>query len=64
MSQWEKLLARIHNNPKTVTFDELDKILRRAGYVRRQLRSGSSQHVKESYVKEALRVLDEEGTES
>ncbi len=42
MSQWEKLLARIHNNPKSVTFDELDKILQRAGYVRRQPRSGSS----------------------
>ena len=37
MSQWEKLLARIHNNPKTVTFDELDKILQRAGYVRLNL---------------------------
>lgn len=35
MSQWEKLLARIHNNPKTVTFDELDNILQRAGYRRR-----------------------------
>ncbi len=81
MSQWEKLLARIHNNPKTVTLDELDKILQRAGYVRRQPRSGSSHYVytkgtriltvpkhspyfKESFVKEALRVLDEEGTES
>lgn len=25
----EKLLARIHNNPKPVTFDELDNIPRR-----------------------------------
>ena len=80
MSQWEKLLERIHNNPKTVTFNELDRILRRSGFVRRQPRSGSSHYVytkgnriltipqhspyvKETYVKEALRVLDEEGTE-
>jgi len=45
MSQWEKLLARIHNNPKTVTFGELDAILQRAGYMRRQPRSGSSHYV-------------------
>jgi hypothetical protein len=80
MSQWEKLLARIHNNPKTVTVDELDNSLQRAGYMRRQPRSGSSHYVyikgpriltvpkhspyvKESYVKAALRVLDEEGNE-
>lgn len=42
MSQREKLLTRIHNNPKRVTFDELDNILQRAGHVRRQPRSGSS----------------------
>lgn len=35
----EKLLARIHNNPKPVTFDELDNIPRRAGYRYRQLQS-------------------------
>lgn len=80
MSHWEKLLAQIHNNPKTVTFDELDKILKRAGYRRRQPRGGSSHYVytkgariltvpkhspyvKESYVKAALRILDEEGNE-
>jgi predicted RNA binding protein YcfA (HicA-like mRNA interferase family) len=80
MSQWEKLLARIHNNPKTVTFAELDKLLQRAGYVRRQPGGGSSHYVytkgnrlltipkhspyvKERYVKEALKVLDEEAVE-
>lgn len=49
MSQWEKLLARIRNNPKTVTFDELDTLLQRAGFRRRQPRSGSSHYV---YTKE------------
>ncbi|PSR21880.1 MAG: toxin HicA [Sulfobacillus thermosulfidooxidans] len=79
MSQWEKLLARIHNNPKTVTFHELDKLLQRAGYTRRQPRRGSSHYVytkghrvltvpkhspyvKECYVREALKILDEEDT--
>ncbi|WP_053958061.1 type II toxin-antitoxin system HicA family toxin [Sulfobacillus thermosulfidooxidans] len=45
MSQWEKLLAKIHNNPKTVTFNDLDKLLQRAGYVRRQPRRGSRHDV-------------------
>lgn len=45
MSQWEKLLARIHNNPKTVAFDELDNMLQRAGYTRRHPRRGSSHYV-------------------
>ena len=36
MSRWEKLLERIRNNPKTVTFEEVDKILCRLGYERRQ----------------------------
>lgn len=48
MGQWEKLLDCIHNNPKTVTFDELDKILQRAGYVRRQPRSGASHYVSQT----------------
>lgn len=45
MSKSEKLLQRIRNNPKTVTFTDLDKILRDRGFVRRQPRSGSSHYV-------------------
>lgn len=45
MSQLEKLLERIKNNPKTVTFDELDKILRRNGYERKQPSGGSSHYI-------------------
>lgn len=48
MSQLEKLLERIRNNPKTVRFEELDKILVRAGFERRQPRGGSSHY---NYVK-------------
>ena len=44
MSQLEKLLARIRNNPKTVTFEDLDKILQRNGYERRQPGGGSSHY--------------------
>ena len=44
MSKLEKLLQRIKNNPKTVRFEELDKVLRREGYVPSQSRSGSSHY--------------------
>ena len=44
MSQWEKLLERIRNNPTTVTFEELDKILVRSGYEKRQYGGGSSHY--------------------
>jgi predicted RNA binding protein YcfA (HicA-like mRNA interferase family) len=45
LSKLEKLLERIRNNPKTVRFEELDKILRKAGFVRRQSRKGTSHYV-------------------
>lgn len=42
MRHCEKLLARVHSNPKTMTFDELDKILlQRAARRLRQSRGGS-----------------------
>lgn len=65
MSKWEKLLEKIRNNPKGVTFEEVDKVLRSMGYVPRQPRGGSSHYTyrkkgcmpltvprKEPYVKE------------
>ena len=33
MSKFEKLLERIKNNPKTVRFEEIEKVLLGAGYV-------------------------------
>ena len=44
MSKLEKLLQRIKNNPKTVRFEELDKILSNAGYEYAQPRRGSSHY--------------------
>ncbi len=44
MSKLEKLLQRIKNNPKTVRFEELDKVLRREGYEPSQPRGGSSHY--------------------
>ena len=42
MSKWEKLIARIRNNPKAVSFEEVAKVLESIGYEKRQPRSGSS----------------------
>jgi len=44
MSQLEKLLLRIINNPKTVRFEELDKLLQRAEFERFQPKGGSSHY--------------------
>lgn len=44
MSKLYKLYERIKNNPKTVRFEELDKILIKAGYKKRQPRNGSSHY--------------------
>jgi hypothetical protein len=44
MSKSEKFLEKIRNNPKAVSFDDLDKILRGRGFIRRQPRSGSSHY--------------------
>lgn len=40
----EKLLSRIKNNPKTVKFEEIDKILIDVGFERRQPSGGSSHY--------------------
>jgi predicted RNA binding protein YcfA (HicA-like mRNA interferase family) len=40
----EKLLSRIKNNPKTVKFEEIDKILLDVGFERRQPSGGSSHY--------------------
>lgn len=54
MSKLEKLLQRIKNNPKTVRFEELDKILVNAEYERTQPRGGSSHY---TYKKPGSRSL-------
>jgi predicted RNA binding protein YcfA (HicA-like mRNA interferase family) len=40
----EKLLSRIKNNPKTVKFEEIDKLLLDVGFERRQPSGGSSHY--------------------
>ena len=66
MSKLEKLLEKIKNNPKSVRFDELDRILTAAGFVRRQPKSGSSHYV---YQREEKTMIgdcfgEQEGSES
>jgi len=79
LSQIEKLLQRIKNSPKTVRFEELDKVLRKSGFKCRQPNGGSSHHtytkpgmpliltvphkepyVKEFYVKQVIKALEEQ----
>ncbi|MDN5345165.1 MAG: hypothetical protein PWQ18_1279 [Clostridia bacterium] len=45
MGKLEKLLDRIKRNPKTVRFDEIDKILQKAGFIRSQPGGGSSHYI-------------------
>lgn len=42
MTKAEKLLQKVRNNPKQVTFAELDTLLRRLGFDCRQAGGGSS----------------------
>ena len=44
MSQFEKLLERIKNNPKSVRFEELQKILEKYGFISSQPQGGSSHY--------------------
>ena len=44
MSKLEKLLQRIINNPKTVRFEELNKILISQGFTCRQSGKGTSHY--------------------
>lgn len=44
MSKAKKLLQKIRNNPKSVPFDDLDKVLLGCGFTRRQAGSGSSHY--------------------
>lgn len=45
MSKIKKLYQKIRNNPKAVSFKDLDKLLILAGFEVRQARSGSSHHI-------------------
>jgi hypothetical protein len=45
MSQRDKLLEKIRNNPRQVRFEDLDLLLKQYGFVCRQPRGGSSHYV-------------------
>ena len=42
MSQWDKLLERLHSLDSDLRFEELKKILKRYGYIMNAPKSGSS----------------------
>lgn len=44
MTKAEKLLQKIRNNPKQVSFEDLDRLLRNWGFVSRQSGGGSSHY--------------------
>jgi hypothetical protein len=45
MTKKAKLLQKIKNNPKVVSFNDLDGLLTSYGFARRTPRSGSSHHI-------------------
>ena len=53
MGKFEKLLLKIKNNPKNVRFEELDKILLKSGFQKRQPGKGSSHY---TYTKGTARL--------
>lgn len=53
MSKKEKRVKKIFQNPKNVSFSELDKVLKDVGFRVRQPGSGSSHYI---YYKEQLQI--------
>ncbi len=44
MTKLDKLYIKIVNNPKDISFEELDKVLKRYGFICRQPSGGSSHY--------------------
>ena len=53
MTKRQKRIKKLFQNPKTVTFHELDRVLRDAGFEMRQPSSESSHYI---YTKEAIQI--------
>ncbi|QGP92569.1 hypothetical protein MGLY_19550 [Neomoorella glycerini] len=53
MTKREKILEKIKQNPRNVSFNDLDRILRQHGFKCRQLGSGSSHY---TYLKDDIRI--------
>ena len=45
MTRRDKLYERIANNPKDVNYEDLDKLLKKKGFTRRQPSGGSSHYI-------------------
>jgi len=45
MTQREKLIEKLRNNPKNARFEQIDSLLTYYGFERRQTKSGTSHHV-------------------
>lgn len=72
MSKREKLLQRFRNNPKTVRFEEIDRLLLKLGFDKRQVGSHATYTLEQHlitipfrkpyilpiYVKSILAILD------
>lgn len=79
MARREKILEKIKENPKHVTFEALDRLLVAYGFERREPRRGSHYvyvrgatritvpyrrpHVREHYVRKALELIEEVASE-
>jgi len=53
MTKRKKRLKKLFQNPKTVTFKELDRVLRDFDFEMRQPGSGSSHYI---YIKETIQI--------
>ena len=53
MTKRQKRVKKIFQNPKTVSFKELDSILKHYGFIVRQPGSGSSHYI---YVKDTVQI--------
>jgi hypothetical protein len=61
MTQKEKLIQRLRQNPKNVRFEDIDKLLLSFGFEKRQKGSHATRKpfILPVYVKEVLILLDE-----
>lgn len=53
MTKREKRIKKLFQNPKTVSFKELDSVLKDSGFITRQAHSGSSHYV---YTKKEIQI--------
>ena len=62
MSRKRKLFDRIKNNPKDVSFHDLDQLLRETGFCLREQKSGTSHNVYKNKSCPDLLTIPKKGT--